>query len=60
MQAWGHSSVFSPWGECLGSTDEQPSTVYADLDFEEIVIRRTNMPLDEQKRYDLYDLIDKA
>ena len=60
VQAWGHSSVFSPFGECLGTTDEAPSTVYADLDYADIQTRRTNMPLAQQKRNDLYELVAKS
>ena len=59
-QAWGHSSVFSPFGECLGTTDHEPDVVYADLDFKDVQTRRQNMPLAEQKRHDLYELVDKA
>ncbi len=59
-QAWGHSSVFDPWGECLATTEEKPAIIYADLDFEEVKTRRTNMPLESQKRHDLYDLVDKT
>ena len=60
LQAWGHSSVFSPWGECLGTTGHEPATVYADLDLAEMKTRRQNMPLAQQKRPDLYELVDKA
>ena len=60
LQAWGHSSVFSPFGECLATTDHEPGIVYADLDFKDVQTRRQNMPLADQKRYDLYELLDKA
>lgn len=59
-QAWGHSSVFDPFGKCLGTCEEKPATVYATLDFQEVATRRTNMPLEQQKRHDLYELVDKA
>ena len=57
-QAWGHSSAFSPWGECLGTTAHEPAIVYAELDYAEVKQRRQNMPLASQKRSDLYELVD--
>ena len=30
---WGHSGVFSPWGECLGMLEEGIGVVTADVDF---------------------------
>jgi len=56
--AWGHSTVVGPFGDIVGTTDHASGTVYADLDFDEILTRRQNMPLQEQKRSDLYALID--
>jgi len=46
--------------QVLGTIDESPGFVYADLDYAEIETRRLNMPLMQQKRYDLYGLVDKA
>lgn len=52
--------MFDPWGECLATTEEKPATIYAELDLEQVKIRRTNMPLESQKRRDLYELVDKT
>jgi omega-amidase len=30
-QAWGHTSIVSPWGNLLATTDENPDIVYADV-----------------------------
>lgn len=60
MQAWGHSTIVSPNGEVLATTEHQPSIVYAELDLDEVRERRRNMPLTQQKRTDLYELIDKT
>jgi omega-amidase len=38
--------------------DEQPGIVYADMDFAQLEERRANMPLRQQKRSDLYSLLD--
>jgi len=54
--AWGHSLVFDPWGDKLGELDEKPGILYADVDLEQVVTRRTNMPYHFQKRSDVYSL----
>ncbi|KAK9844016.1 hypothetical protein WJX81_001969 [Elliptochloris bilobata] len=59
-QAWGHSTVVSPWAEVLATLDEKPGIVYADLDYAELETRRLNMPVADQKRGDLYLLVDKS
>lgn len=56
--AWGHSTVVGPFGEILGTTDHSAGTVFAELDLDAIPIRRENMPLQRQKRSDLYALLD--
>ena len=56
--AWGHSSAIGPFGEVLATIDHQEGNVYAELDLDQIPTRRTNMPLREQKRTDLYALMD--
>ena len=56
--AWGHSTVVGPFAEILGTTDHKDSIVYANLDLSLIPQRRTNMPLQKQRRDDLYALLD--
>lgn len=46
--------------QVLGTIDEHPGFVYAELDYAEIETRRLNMPITQQKRYDLYSLVDKT
>ena len=60
LQAWGHSTVVSPNGEVMATTEHQPGIVFAELDLDEVGERRRNMPLTQQKRADLYELIDKT
>jgi omega-amidase len=57
--AWGHSTVVSPWGEVLATTDESESIVYAELDLTKADEMRTNIPCWRQKRTDLYELRSK-
>ena len=57
-QAWGHSTAVGPWAEIIGTTDEKPGRVTCELDMEQIRIRRRNMPLEKQRRGDVYQLRD--
>ncbi|GIL47778.1 hypothetical protein Vafri_3963 [Volvox africanus] len=59
-QAWGHSTVVGPFAEILATTDHDPTIIYADMDYSQLAERRANMPLVQQKRYDLYALLDKT
>ena len=54
--AWGHSTVVSPWGEVLATTEETPATVYCEVDLAATGEPRASIPVFEQKRDDLYDL----
>jgi omega-amidase len=59
-QAWGHSTLVGPFGEVLATTEHEPASVLADVDYAEMARRRTNMPLVQQKRPDLYQLVDRS
>ncbi|KAL4855772.1 Omega-amidase [Chlorella vulgaris] len=56
--AWGHSTAVGPFAEILATTDEKPGIVYCEMDLAQVEQRRTNMPLQYQKRADLYSLLD--
>ena len=47
-----------PWAEVIATTDEKPGTVHCELDMEQIRVRRRNMPLEKQRRGDVYELRD--
>ncbi|KAG0167775.1 hypothetical protein DFQ30_005665 [Apophysomyces sp. BC1015] len=53
--AWGHSTIVDPKGTVIATTDEQETILYADIDPEEIRTIRKNIPLYEQRRFDVYD-----
>eukprot|EP00470_Lotharella_oceanica_P017105 CAMPEP_0170184856 /NCGR_PEP_ID=MMETSP0040_2-20121228/34841_1 /TAXON_ID=641309 /ORGANISM="Lotharella oceanica, Strain CCMP622" /LENGTH=297 /DNA_ID=CAMNT_0010431047 /DNA_START=68 /DNA_END=961 /DNA_ORIENTATION=- len=55
-QAWGHSTVVSPWGKVLATTEHEPATVYAEVDLSEVEEVRQGIPVSKQKRGDLYAL----
>jgi len=54
-QAYGHSSVVSPTGDVLATTDHSPSIVYADLDLDALETVRAQLPVRFQRRPDLYE-----
>jgi omega-amidase len=54
--AWGHSTVVSPWGDVVATTDEKEGLVVADLDLSRIQQVRRGIPIDTQRRTDLYSL----
>jgi omega-amidase len=54
--AWGHSTIVSPWGEIVATTDETQSIVIAELDLSKIDEMRTNIPCWKQKRADMYEV----
>lgn len=55
-QAWGHSTVVSPWGEVVATTDEGPGIQYADLRMARVAEVRAQIPVSQQVRDDVYSL----
>ena len=58
-QAWGHSTAVGPFGEILAAATEAPATVHATLELAQIATRRRAMPLQQQRRGDVYALLDR-
>ena len=58
--AWGHSLVVGPFGEVLNELEHEEGVLYQELDFGEARTRRENMPLEQQRRADLYEVVDKG
>jgi len=52
----GQTSVIDPWGNVIASADNQPRTIYADIDMSEVDKFRANIPVTTQKRHDLYQV----
>mmetsp|Transcript_43333 Transcript_43333/g.69744 ORF Transcript_43333/g.69744 Transcript_43333/m.69744 type:complete len:426 (+) Transcript_43333:94-1371(+) len=57
-QAWGHSTAVGPFAEVIATCGESPATVACQLDMKQVAVRRRNMPLEQQRRGDLYALHD--
>lgn len=59
--AWGHSTAVTPWGDILATRDETEGIVTADLDMSKVEEMRQAIPVEKQKRVDLYHLsIDRS
>ena len=54
--AWGHSTIVSPWGDVIATTDEKEGIIMADLDLTRVEEVRQSIPISKQKRADLYKL----
>jgi omega-amidase len=56
--AWGHSTMVGPWGDVIATCDEGPALVVAELDLTKVPQIRQQIPILQQKRYDLYTPVD--
>lgn len=54
--AWGHSSIITPWGDVLATTDENEAIVRAELELTKVDEMRSGIPCWSQKRADMYTL----
>lgn len=54
-----YSTVISPWGEVVATTEEKEDTVFATLDFHSVDSTRDSIPCWKQKRDDIYSLSSK-
>lgn len=56
--AWGHSTLVGPFGEVLATTEHEEAIIISEIDYSFIELRRSNLPLEKQRRGDLYQLVD--
>ncbi|EPS58728.1 hypothetical protein M569_16085, partial [Genlisea aurea] len=56
--AWGHSTLVGPLGDVVVTTEHDEAVVIGEINYYEVEVRRRNMPLEKQRRGDLYQLID--
>ncbi|XP_073010539.1 omega-amidase, chloroplastic-like [Typha latifolia] len=55
---WGHSTLVGPFGDIIATTGHQMATVLGEIDYSIIQTRRENLPLEIQRRADIYELVD--
>ncbi|KAL7942428.1 carbon-nitrogen hydrolase [Trichoderma barbatum] len=58
--AWGHSLVVNPMAKILVEADENETIVQAELVGEDITEARKNIPLNNQRRFDVYPDISQG
>lgn len=56
-QAWGHSSVIDPWGTVVATTEHDPDVIVQEVDLEKVKTVRQSIPVSQQQRTDLYNLV---
>lgn len=52
--AWGHSSIANPWGEVVSKAGPAEEIIYADIDLTKMAEVRQQIPMTNQRRFDLY------
>ncbi|OQR76644.1 omega-amidase NIT2-like [Tropilaelaps mercedesae] len=57
--AFGHTMVAGPNGSIIAKTEEKEDIVYADIQLDEVKSARENIPIGQQIRSDLYEVLDK-
>ncbi|KAJ4911937.1 hypothetical protein Rs2_06558 [Raphanus sativus] len=59
IRSWrGHSTLLGPFGEVLATTEHEEAIIIAEIDCSILEQRRTSLPLNKQRRGDLYQLVD--
>ncbi|GAV75923.1 CN_hydrolase domain-containing protein, partial [Cephalotus follicularis] len=54
---WGYSTLVGPSGEIISACDHEETTVVAEVDYSAIQLSRENLPLEEQRREDVYQFM---
>ena len=54
--AYGNSMICDPWGKVIGRLDENEGVLVRDLDLTQVEKMRTQIPVRNQKRPDLYNV----
>ncbi len=52
--AWGNSTCVNPWGDIVAKAGSGEEIVYADIDLKRMEEVRQQIPLTNQRRFDMY------
>ncbi|XP_060965937.1 omega-amidase, chloroplastic-like [Cannabis sativa] len=55
---WGHSTLVGPSGEIIATSGDQETVVVGEIDYSKIQQQRKSLPLNEQKRREIYQFVD--
>ncbi len=58
--AYGHSSLYNPWGELVVGTNEDSDVIFGDINVQEAYTMRENIPCWKQKRTDVYTSVEEV
>jgi len=58
-QAWGHSMVVDPWGNIMAEAGTEEEIIYAKIDLEHLQKVRSELPLLQHRRPQLYQKISR-
>ncbi|KAK0178066.1 hypothetical protein PV328_002047 [Microctonus aethiopoides] len=58
--AWGHSQLTDPWGKVIKDLDINENMIVSDIDLSIVDEVRTQIPIFNQRRTDIYDTIYQA
>ncbi|GJY87485.1 omega-amidase, chloroplastic-like protein isoform X1 [Tanacetum coccineum] len=56
-EIWGHSTLVSPGGEVVGKLEHEEGVLIAEIDLSAINHQRQCIPLQKQRRHDIYKLL---
>ena len=54
--AWSHSRVANPYGDIIAEGGIEEDIIYADIDMDKLIQIRDQMPMNDQRRLDMYQL----
>ena len=54
--AWSHSRVANPYGDVIADGGIEEEIIYADIDLDKMCQIRDQMPMNDQRRLDMYQL----
>ncbi|XP_033224804.1 omega-amidase NIT2 isoform X2 [Belonocnema kinseyi] len=57
--AWGHTQLTNPWGTVLKELEEKEDMIVEDIDLKVVEEVRSQIPVFQQRRTDLYDTVWK-
>uniref|UniRef100_A0A1L8E2M2 omega-amidase n=1 Tax=Nyssomyia neivai TaxID=330878 RepID=A0A1L8E2M2_9DIPT len=58
--AWGHTMLVDPWGQVVKSLKEEEDVIVTDIDFSVIDKVKEEIPINRQRRTDLYEVVAKV
>lgn len=58
-KSWGHTTFVDPWGSVVGKCEMNEEIIYGEIDLENLITIRKQLPYLSQQRNDIYQLKEK-